>query len=180
MLPFQTCAQKGPLCCLTLSLLFLCSVFKVQFQLRFEVRHENSKSLLSFHVQRQSLSLVGLSGLEPPTLRLSVVRSSQLSYKPSLMQTSLRSLSAPPKAHNVPSLLLFKSTYYVELTSTPCCFTAAGKLRLFSGFASFGSAGGDSRDRTGDLLLARQALSQLSYIPFSTPEMHRFGVCPLN
>ena len=26
-------------------------------------------------------------------------------------------------------------------------------------------AGGDSRDRTGDLLLARQALSQLSYIP---------------
>ena len=27
------------------------------------------------------------------------------------------------------------------------------------------SLGGDSRDRTGDLLLARQALSQLSYIP---------------
>ena len=27
--------------------------------------------------------LVGLSGLEPPTLRLSVVRSSQLSYRPS-------------------------------------------------------------------------------------------------
>ena len=25
--------------------------------------------------------------------------------------------------------------------------------------------GGDSRDRTGDLLLARQALSELSYIP---------------
>ena len=25
--------------------------------------------------------------------------------------------------------------------------------------------GGDSRDRTGDLLLARQALSQLSYTP---------------
>ena len=31
-----------------------------------------------------------------------------------------------------------------------------------SGFYLFG---GDSRDRTGDLLLARQALSQLSYIP---------------
>ena len=75
---------QGPLCCLTLSLLSLCSVFKVQSQLRFEVRHENSKSLLSFHVQRQSLSLVGLSGLEPPTLRLSVVRSSQLSYRPIL------------------------------------------------------------------------------------------------
>ena len=55
--------------------------------------------------------LVGPSGLEPPTLRLSVVRSSQLSYGP------------------------------------------------------VSSFGGDSRDRTGDLLLARQALSQLSYIP---------------
>ena len=55
--------------------------------------------------------MVGPSGLEPPTLRLSVVRSSQLSY---------------------------------------------GPFSLF---------GGDSRDRTGDLLLARQALSQLSYIP---------------
>ena len=52
--------------------------------------------------------MVGPSGLEPPTLRLSVVRSSQLSYGP---------------------------------------------------------VGGDSRVRTGDLLLARQALSQLSYIP---------------
>ena len=30
-----------------------------------------------------------------------------------------------------------------------------------------GPSGGDSRDRTGDLLLARQALSQLSYIPTS-------------
>ena len=57
--------------------------------------------------------LVGPSGLEPPTLRLSVARSSQLSYGPSSMQLP----------------------------------------------------GGDSRDRTGDLLLARQALSQLSYIP---------------
>ena len=56
--------------------------------------------------------LVGPSGLEPPTLRLSVVRSSQLSYGP---------------------------------------------------------VGGDSRVRTGDLLLARQALSQLSYIPASLP-----------
>ena len=35
--------------------------------------------------------------------------------------------------------------------------------------------GGDSRDRTGDLLLARQALSQLSYIPglSSSRKLHR-------
>ena len=62
--------------------------------------------------------LVGPSGLEPPTLRLSVVRSSQLSYGPVTHWTI---------------------GYY--------------------------SDGGDSRDRTGDLLLARQALSQLSYTP---------------
>ena len=36
---------------------------------------------LCFEIQRQ-LELVGPSGLEPPTLRLSVVRSSQLSYGP--------------------------------------------------------------------------------------------------
>ena len=39
-----------------------------------------------------------------------------------------------------------------------------------------GPYGGDSRDRTGDLLLARQALSQLSYIPNYFLE----GECPLN
>ena len=38
-----------------------------------------------------------------------------------------------------------------------------------------GPYGGDSRDRTGDLLLARQALSQLSYIP-----NYFEGECPLN
>ena len=71
--------------------------------------------------------MVGLSGLEPPTLRLSVVRSSQLSY---------------------------------------------GPMRRYS-------LGGDSRDRTGDLLLARQALSQLSYIPVLSV-VPPAGVYPLN
>ena len=53
--------------------------------------------------------MVGTSGLEPPTSRLSGGRSNRLSYEP-----------------------------------------------IF---------GGDKRDRTADLLLARQALSQLSYTP---------------
>ena len=44
----------------------LCSVFKVRFQLLYEN------------------GMVGPSGLEPPTSRLSVVRSSQLSYGPIL------------------------------------------------------------------------------------------------
>ena len=58
---------------------------------------------------------MGLSGLEPPTSRLSSVRSNQLSYKPIL------------------------------------------KSFDFSG---------DEEIRTLDPLLARQVLSQLSYIPF--------------
>ena len=61
---------------------------------------------------------VGLSGLEPPTSRLSGVRSNLLSYKPI-------------------------STYSVD--SLP--------------------ADGDEEIRTLDPLLARQVLSQLSYIP---------------
>ena len=60
------------------------------------------------------VALVGLSGLEPPTSRLSGVRSNQLSYKPIL------------------------------------------KSFDFSG---------DEEIRTLDPLLARQVLSQLSYIP---------------
>ena len=101
-----------PLCCLT-SLSSHCSVFKVQYFQPLLKPDLKIQIPLGFEIQQQTavFCLVGLSGLEPPTLRLSVVRSSQLSYKP-----------------------------------------------VF---------GGDSRDRTGDLLLARQALSQLSYIPIS-------------
>ncbi len=60
---------------------------------------------------------LGLSGLEPPTSRLSGVRSNQLSYKPSYCP-----MAAP-------------------------------------------SGDGDKEIRTLDPLLARQVLSQLSYIP---------------
>ena len=67
--------------------------------------------------------MVGLSGLEPPTSRLSGVRSNRLSYKP-----------------------------------------------IFPAFRLFPQAfGGDKRDRTADLLLAKQALSQLSYTPADCP-----------
>ena len=66
--------------------------------------------------------MVGTSGLEPPTSRLSGVRSNHLSYEPVFLLWS--SVLCQP-------LLL----------------------------------GGDEEDRTPDLLLARQALSQLSYTP---------------
>ena len=62
---------------------------------------------------------VGLSGLEPPTSRLSGVRSNRLSYKPS----------------------------------------------AYAVFVPFSGNSGDEEIRTLDPLLARQVLSQLSYIP---------------
>ena len=69
--------------------------------------------------------LVGLGGLEPPTSRLSGVRSNRLSYKP------ISRLRFSPEA-----------------------------------------PGGDKRDRTVDLLLAKQALSQLSYTPILVAVSH--------
>ena len=59
--------------------------------------------------------LVGLSGLEPPTLRLSVVRSSQLSYRPSSEEIPLYSLPASPKARTAPLLLLFLAIRFAGL-----------------------------------------------------------------
>ena len=97
--------------------------------------------------------LVGPSGLEPPTLRLSVVRSSQLSYGPSSSQSPLASVSAL-RENSARSL------------APPLQITNASLVCDLSQITGFRySLGGDSRDRTGDLLLARQALSQLSYIP---------------
>ena len=51
--------------------------------------------------------VVGPSGLEPPTSRLSVVRSSQLSYGPSSSRTSHPSLPSYAESSLAPSLLLF-------------------------------------------------------------------------
>ena len=72
-----------PLCCLT-SLSSHCSVFKVQFFQPLLKPDLKIQIPLGFEIQQQTavFCLVGLSGLEPPTLRLSVVRSSQLSYRP--------------------------------------------------------------------------------------------------
>ena len=78
------------------------AVFKVRYQ------------AYSLNLTAKSYKPMGLSGLEPPTSRLSGVRSNQLSYKPIL------------------------------------------KSFDFSG---------DEEIRTLDPLLARQVLSQLSYVP---------------
>ena len=68
-------------------------------------------------------TVVGSSGLEPPTSRVSGARSNQLSYEPSLLASS-----------------------------------SAGSFAVRR-------TGGDERVRTAGLLLARQALYQLSYTP---------------
>ena len=66
------------------------------------------------------------------------------------------------------SLLPYFTLLYIVQFSRCNRFPASFEARLkHSSLECFNliSNGGDSRDRTGDLLLARQALSQLSYIP---------------
>ena len=68
------------------------SIFKLQ-NFKFEVRNSKFEVIVNFHVVKISFhfafrishfafKVVGLSGLEPPTSRLSGVRSNRLSYKP--------------------------------------------------------------------------------------------------
>ena len=61
------------------------------------------------HRRRTVGRLVGQSGLEPPTSRLSVVCSSQLSYWPSSRQTPYRSLRRQRQSSLIPLPLLSKS-----------------------------------------------------------------------
>ena len=77
---FLSSLLERPLCCLAFITLIHCSVFKVQSLSFVKVRNKYSSLLNTYF--RAYLRLVGPSGLEPPTLRLSVVRSSQLSYGP--------------------------------------------------------------------------------------------------
>ena len=75
--------------------------------------------------------MVGSSGLEPPTSRLSGARSNQLSYEPVL-------------------------PYKLCVHADP---------RPLGRHCRLQRPGGDERVRTAGLLLARQALYQLSYTP---------------
>ena len=111
--------------------------------------------------------VVGSSGLEPPTSRLSGARSNLLSYEPSSRQTPYPPL---PPAEKAPSLRCLSSFQPDPLRWA----LSGGKSGAFSIF--FILNGGDKRDRTVDLLLARQALSQLSY----TPIYLLYAVYPLN
>ena len=85
---------------------------------------------------------MGSSGLEPPTSRLSGVRSNHLSYEP----------------------ISWSYELFAFFTSGRLTFVTANLLR---NWVSSPSTGGDKRDRTADPLLAKQVLSQLSYTPIS-------------
>ena len=73
-------SPERPLCCLTCLSSYIVQFSRCSAPTSFDVR---SQSPVPWAL-RSSLKavLVGPSGLEPPTLRLSVVRSSQLSYGP--------------------------------------------------------------------------------------------------
>ena len=77
-------------------LLYLCSVFKVQFRALLRVTLCLMAYVFLAVSPRCFRSLVGSSGLEPPTSRLSGVRSNHLSYEPMFARTfGRRPLSGP-------------------------------------------------------------------------------------
>ena len=95
---------------------------------------------------KQSLKMVGPSGLEPPTSCLSGTRSNHLSYEPLCTVLFLRIVFWVMSFFEALWLLRKLSLHYV-------------KVELFW------VHGGDDGIRTHDPLLAGQVLSQLSYTP---------------
>ena len=106
--------------------------------------------------------LVGTSGLEPPTSRLSGVRSNHLSYAPVI------SLSKPL------AFKLISCEIFVNKNSPDPSPAFGFSVFLVSPWCShfFRSDGGDEEDRTPDPLLAKQVLSQLSYTPIQGIRFH--------
>ena len=73
---------KRPLCCLAYHFIhYIVQFSRFDLPTAFAARSEDL-SLCQVFRSNNNCCLVGPSGLEPPTLRLSVVRSSQLSYGP--------------------------------------------------------------------------------------------------
>ena len=89
-----------------------CSVFKVQLPTAFAVRFEDPTFQLGLQIQQQ-ICLVGPSGLEPPTLRLSVVRSSQLSYGPVVGTSSISLASGFAESSLISPCLLFLRKHFL-------------------------------------------------------------------
>ena len=96
--------------------------------------------------------LVGSSGLEPPTSRLSGARSNHLSYEP--IQFSVYLVYSQP-------VCLFRPFRRVAIVHRTFSFS----LSCVDFWLLTLSGGGDDGNRTHDPLLAGQVLSQLSYTP---------------
>ena len=76
-----------------------CSVFKVRLPTFVKVRFQYPT--FRWVLKSALTELVGQSGLEPPTSRLSVVCSSQLSYWPASSQAPYPSLPPSAKTHSL-------------------------------------------------------------------------------
>ena len=97
---FKLYVQKTSLLpCLSL-LHYIVQFSRFDLPTAFAARFEDLSYARSSNPTTNVTGMVGPSGLEPPTLRLSVVRSSQLSYGP------LLSLSVPPRVRRTSVLHL--------------------------------------------------------------------------
>ena len=101
--------------------------------------------------------LMGTSGLEPPTSRLSGVRSNHLSYAPIQNCKAILNIEF---CFEVKDLNFASETAKHRLSILLLC----NSCWCFSSYPSY-PFGGDEEDRTPDPLLAKQVLSQLSYTP---------------
>ena len=110
--------------------------------------------------------MVGTSGLEPPTSRLSGVRSNHLSYAPIFF--------FPPRTlcgHTTLLTVRIRSLSVGFCTHIGSLDLARNGLRVLPNALAF-RRGGDEEDRTPDPLLAKQVLSQLSYTPVQGIRFH--------
>ena len=173
-------SNKRPLCCLAYH--FYITLFSFQgsiFQLLLQPDLKICLYARSSNPTTNVTGMVGPSGLEPPTLRLSVVRSSQLSYGPVRRhKLHIPRRTACSTARSFRCVSSSSQTRFAGLCSD------FERLAIILFFRSPQKRmllwdGGDSRDRTGDLLLARQALSQLSYIPKLSSLPADFIACAL-
>ena len=111
--------------------------------------HGNPSSVLKFRFTAASLFLlVGPSGLEPPTLRLSGARSSLLSYGPIFRTRTTSTKEMTFDLANIPCTNLLRSrsfqsrtTMTLDLTNIPCAmfYVSArfGRVQRFTSLRSY-------------------------------------------
>ena len=126
--------------------------------------------------------VVGSSGLEPPTLRLSGARSNHLSYEPIVVWAICFRICPTEQSVSFVSpgapgwLLPFGSRSFPAAFRRSVLPSRASlpviRPSVYSRSASGATGGGDEEVRTPDPLRARQVLSQLSYtpIPLGVPD----------